>query len=268
MPPAAPYPLLSDVLNAARVKCNDAIGNGVAGQTLTNTQPLTAPLVNTAYQSLQQFLVALGYTTLDASVLISGLPPAFTNDPSVEVSLSWTGYFDGNALNTAFALPQNLIRPLRDGLEQRLTVPAGSPNAVLAAAVMTPMDEQINGPMAHVPNDMWLRQWQWREDAIYMTGALAQNDIRIRYAKYLPDLVPTSPTQVVPIMRSLDALSSYIAVEFSRERGDMDTAALLTDAQNKASILAAGDNVDMKIGKSSERGKMKDRYSREEGAAA
>src|SRR5271154_1780129 len=110
--PTAPYPLVSDIMNAARTRVNDAI-NGIGVQTLQNNKPFTGPIVNLAWQRLQQFLVGLGYTTLEASTVIKELPPAFTNDPNVEVSLSWTGYFDGNALNANFVLPQDLIRPMK-----------------------------------------------------------------------------------------------------------------------------------------------------------
>jgi hypothetical protein len=264
MPPTAPYPLVSDIMNAARTRVNDAIAS-IGGQTLKNNQPFTGPLVALAWQRLQQFLVGLGYVTLESSLLISGLPPAFTNDPGVEVSLSWLGYFDGNTLNTAFVLPQNLIRPMKDGLEQRLSL-NNPPVPVLGGAVMTPMDETL-GPMAHVSKDLWLRQWQWREDAIWMTGALAPNDVRIRFAKYLADLDVTSSTAVAPIMRCTDALSGFIAVEFSGARGDLDRAALLAEAEANAAILAAGDNGDTRLAKSSERGKMVDRYSKAQAVA-
>ena len=255
----APYPLVSDVMNAARTRINDAIQD-IGGQTLTNNAPFTRPVVNLAWQRLQQFLVGLGYTTLEASVIISGLPQAFTNDPNVEVSLSWSGYFDGSSLNENFVLPQSLIRPIKDGLEQRVTL-NNLPVSVLGAALMSPMDETL-GPMAHVSKDPWLGQWQWRNDAIWMTGALAANDIRIRYIKYLADLDPTSSVAAVPIMRSTDALAAFIAVEFSGSRGDLDRVALLQEAQASAAILAAGDNVDTRLAKSSERMKMADRYGK------
>lgn len=249
--PTAPYPLVSDVLNATRTRINDAIVS-IGGQTLQNTRPFTGPIVNLGWQRLQQFLVGLGYVTLESSLVISNLPPISALDPSVEVSLSWLGYNNGSGLNPAIVLPQNLIRPLKDGLEQRLTGSNG---------VMTPMDDTL-GPLAHVNPDMWLTQWQWREDAIYMIGALAPNDIRIRFAKYLADLDVVTAGAVAPILRCTDALAGFIAVEFSGSRGDLDRAALLAEAQANASILAAGDNGDSRLAKSSERGKMADRYGK------
>ena len=261
----APYPLLSDVLNKARSRVNDQI-NGAGGQTLKNSSPFTGSIVNLAYERLQQFLVGLGYTTLEASVIIAGLPPAATNDPNVEVSLSWTGYFNGATLNTTIALPQNLIRPMKEGLQQRPSV-AGASVPVLGAAVMNPMDE-ILGELAHVPKSQWMDQWQWRGDAIVMIGALVPVDLRIRYNSYLPALDPNSGTQTVPIMRCEDALSAFIAVEFSGARGDPDRVAEVQEAEQVASVLAAGDNVDSRLSKASERRKMKDRYSRSEAAPA
>lgn len=250
--PTAPYPLLATIMNLARARINDMIIS-TAGETLTNTAPFTNPLVNTAYRMMQQQLVSLGYVTLVDSVVLSNLPPVSALDPSLETWLSWTGYFDGATLHTGIALPQNAIRPMPDGLESR---PSTSNNSKR----MNPMDEII-GPLAHVSKEMFLKQWQWRADAIRMIGALVPTDLRVRFASYLPSLDPTSATEVVPIMQCEDALSGYITVEFGRGRGDMDRAQLLQEAQDATMILAGIDPGDTRIGKASEREKMKDKYS-------
>lgn len=257
MPPVAPYPLVSSIMDAARMRINDMIIS-TAGETLTDNAPFTPSMLNVAYQSMQQQLVSLGYATVTDSVVISGLPAVSTLDQNVEVSLSWTGYDNGSGtLNTAFVLPQKLIRPMAEGLEERQSVPGGPPGSTKR---MSPMDE-IVGSLAHVDKGIWNRQWQWRGDAIAMIGSRVTTDLRIRFYSYFPDLDPESTSQTVPIMRCEDALSGYVSVEFARGRGDMDMQTLLAQAQGATMILAGIDPGDTRIGKSSEREKMRDKYS-------
>lgn len=245
---------MPDVLNTTRERVNDMIVS-VGGQTLTNTAPFTLVMANAGWQVMQQQLVALGYVVLQDSLTIVRLPPVATLDPSTEVSLSWTGYFDGTTAHPAIVLPQDLIRPMKDGLEERISVNG----TVTNTSPLSPMDE-ILGPLAHVPKEMWNKQWQWRADAICMPGAMTYTDMRIRYAKYLADFTNLD-TDVAPIMRCGDALSKYIAVEFSTGRGDLDRATLLTEAQQATAILAGVDIKDAMLVSAAERDKMKDRYS-------
>lgn len=250
--PTAPYPILSDVTEAARIKFNDAVISG--GDVFTNTQAFTAPYVNLGYQKFQQFLVSLGYQTLEDETVLGGLPPCSTTDPAVMVRLDWTGYFDGTTLYPALALPQSAIRPLY--LWER---PTGS------AASFNDMDVILNG-LDSTQKQNWIIQWEWRADAIYMLGALVSTDLRVRFAKYLadflPDAVQSFAAQPVPIMRSTDALSGFIAYEMCSGRGDVDAASLLADAKEAAMIIVGLDSMEARsIQKESERGKMKDRYS-------
>lgn len=250
--PTAPYPTLEECVNAARVKLNDAIFPG--GQTLTDTQSFTIDVINLAYQQCQQFLVSQGYETLEDELVLSALAGVTTIDPAIQASLSWFGYNNGGGLSTAKVLPQSLIRAL--DLWER---PSGS------MGVFVPMDEILGGlPM--VPKQQWNQMWEWRSDTIYMPGALANTDIRVRFAKYLADFVPNSTTafsaQTVPIMRSKDALSGFIAHVMCGGRGDTDAAAILGDAQQAAMIIVSLDSMEGRsVPKESERGKMKDRYT-------
>ena len=249
----APYPLLATIMNAARMRVNDMLIS-TSGETLTDDAPFTPSMVNIAYREMQQQLVSLGYVTLIDDVVLPALPPVSALDPSIEVYLSWTGYFDGATLHPSIVLPQNLIKPMPEGLQERPTTSNNSKR-------MSPMDEII-GTLAHVDKGLWNRQWQWRADAIRMIGAIVPVDLRVRFASYQPvPLDPTSLTQVVPIMQCEDALSGYITVEFGRGRGDMDRAQLLQEAQAATMILAGIDPGDTRIAKSSEREKMKDKYS-------
>lgn len=249
---------MPDVLDAVRVRINDMIVS-IGGQTLTNNAPFTLPMCNVAWQRSQQFLVSLGYVVLEDNITIPGLPPASDLDPAKEVTLSWSGYDNGSGtLNTAFVLPQSLIRPVSDGLQERISVTSG-----VNTAALSPMDE-ILGTLANVAKGMWNQQWQWRADKIVMPGARTNTDLSIRFAKYLADFTNLN-TDVAPIMRCEDMLSGFICAEFAGGRGDLDRATFLTEAQQAAMIIAGIDVKDMMLGKVAERGKMRDRY---DGAAA
>jgi hypothetical protein len=241
-----PYPILEDVVEAARIRLNDAIIPG--GDILTDTNSFTAPYINLAWQKLQQLLVSLGYVTLVDQLNILALPASASLDPAVQVSLSWTGYNDGSTTNTGILLPQTLIRPLR--LWER---PAGAGNFIN-------MDEILRGLNAFAKRP-WNQLWEWRADALVMPGATAATDLRIRYAKYLADFVPNSTvafsTQQVPIMRSTDALAGFIAYEMSGSRGDVDSPALLKNATDDAMLIVGLDSSEGRATtKTSERGKM------------
>lgn len=249
----APYTPVSEIMDAARERCNDMIVS-TGGQTLTNNAPFTLPIVNVAWQRFQQQLVSIGYVTLEDEVILPKLPPASSLDPGVQVSLSWTGFFDGITQSVSPALPQWVIRPL--DLWERPSVNMGT-----NTQSYNDMDEIIGGGMDLADKKPWAVQWQWRADAIWMPGTISPIDLRIRAAKYLADFTNLN-SDVAPIMRCKDALSGYIAVEFSGSRGDLDRTALLAEAQQATMIVAGMDTIQGRsTQKSSERGKMRDRYT-------
>jgi hypothetical protein len=72
------------------------------------------------------------------------------------------------------------------------------------------------------------RCWEWRNNAIWMPGALMVEDFRIRYVKYLPDFVDVGQSpwfvQPVPIMRCSDGFSWFICAEFAEAQGKVEVA--------------------------------------------
>lgn len=244
--------MLEQVVEGARSRLPDVIVPG--GQTLTDSQPFTIDYINLGWQKIQQILVSMGYETLEDETIITALPAMTTEDPAVQASLSWTGYNNGSGLNAGFALPQSLIRPL--SLSER---PSGT------GLEFNPMSPCLKG-LPRAPKQAWNEIWEWRADAIWMPGALMVTDLDVRFLKYLADFVAASvvpfANQVVPIMRSLNAVAAAIAYVFCEARGDSDAATLLQEAHDEAAIIVAGDSLDGRsLGKESERGKMKDRYS-------
>src|ERR1700676_632288 len=197
--PSAPYDSLTTVINAARVRLNDKVDTlaAIGGKILGNTQPFSQQVCNDAWRKLQQFLADLLYTGMEQEVIYTALPAAGSADPAVQAYFGYNQYFDGQNAWPAFALPQTLIRPYE--LWER---PAGS------GQLMTEMDLVIRGLPA-VPKSNWNRLWEWRDDVIYLPGALVATDLRIRYAMYFADFADVGVTPwyqaSVPIMRCLDA---------------------------------------------------------------
>ncbi|MGH9343303.1 MAG: hypothetical protein ACRD3Y_03105 [Bryobacteraceae bacterium] len=217
LPPvqSAPYDTVSTVLDAARVRLNDAIAS-LGGDVLTNTQPFTQTIVLLAWRRLQEFLADLGIVRLTREAILTALPPVASLDPAIQAFLNWTNYFDGVNYWKVPLLPQDLLLPLR--LWERLS----GQNASFA-----PMDNWLDGLPAWSKTAS-NRIWEWREDSIYLPGASQTTDLRLRYAAYLPDFVTTPETewyeQPVPIARVLDPLAYFICSEAANARGDVDGA--------------------------------------------
>jgi len=222
---AAPYDTVNTILNAARVRVNDAIAS-LGGDMLTNTQPFTQVMTNTAWRKMQNYLANQGFTRVKSEAIITGVPVVNGTDPATQVSLSWLGFWDGNALNTSVTLPADLIMPLL--LWERASGQNGS---------FTPMLMRLDG-LPTWPHQGFDQLWEWRNDAIYMPGATTVTDKRLRYLAYLQDFADAGTVnwydQPVPIARCLDCFSNYIAAEFAIPRGDMDAQSYIAAAEAAA----------------------------------
>lgn len=232
---ASPYPLLSDILSATRVICNDIIQT-IGGNTFTNDADFTPVYVNRGWQMLQQDLVSFGYVRFRIPNLILTIPPVNSEDAALEVFLNWYGYYDGVNVDGSVVLPANLIKPIK--LAER---PSGaSPN--LNAFIDMDGPEQGITRIPAIPKNQWNVIWVWNGDAIWMPGALVQTDLRIDYAAYLPNFTGSGAgfpgTQTADIMRCENALSGYIAAAFCAARGDMDGSGILAAAKDAARIIA------------------------------
>lgn len=227
----APYPILNDILNVARVRINDAIASA-GGDILTNDQPFTQTMANIAWHTLQEFLANLGYTRSKKEVVLSLIPPVTSFDPAIQVNLSWSGYFNGTGYDAppdAPVLPQDMILPLR--LWERQSSSTG---------FFSPMTQALDG-LPDGPKLPCNGFWDWREDAIWMPGSTITEDIRLRYAAYLSDFETQGDVEwydfPVPIMRCENALSYFIAAEASGPRADVDAATFTTQGEQAARLI-------------------------------
>lgn len=235
LPPsgAAPLDTVASVLNLARVRVNDAI-QSIGGDTLTNTAPFTQVATNAAWRRMQSDLSDKGLNRLESEVILTGIPVTSNLDPASQCFIDWNGYFDGNSYFDTPALPGDLLIPLRTWER-----PTGQNWGT------APMVNFIDG----LPSSM--KQgfnfiWEWRDDKLFFPGALSVLDMRVRYAKFIPDFADTIGDQgqivpwyntPVPIVRCQDAFADYIAYEVTNARGDAAAAGFLVSGQLKANAI-------------------------------
>jgi hypothetical protein len=216
-------------MNTARVRMNDAIQQ-LSGDILKDTQPFTQTMCNAAWRRLQEFLMNLGDTRFIDEIIISALPIVATTDPASQCWLDWTGFFDGTQVWTNYALPQKCDFPLK--LWDRVSG--------INAGWGRHLENQMDGlPATYKAQRNGI--FEWRNDKVYMPGALLPVDLRVRFAQFFPDFQTQGDTewwqQPVPLTRSLDALADFICVEASDGRDDVSSATFLTRAEGNAKKL-------------------------------
>lgn len=249
LPPAPvlpPYDSLESCLQVARTRLNDAIAS-LGGDILQDTQPFTATMCNSAWRQLQAYLSNLGYQRYKRKFWVNALPVVNSTDPSVQVQLTWTYYFDGNDYfypPTVQVLPSDLIAPLR--LAERQTG---------TAQVFSPMRLCPDG----LPEGMkrsWNTFFEWKNDAIYMPGSIMVMDLEVLYAAYDNDFPVNADGTIVlsnagvpvtvPIPRGQSALANYLCAEMASGRNDVDKAAFVAAAQVDANLIVNNSDVKLK----------------------
>jgi hypothetical protein len=243
LPPSssAPYDDLTTILNAARVRLNDRLDSieGLSGKILENSQPFTQQCVNNAWRKFQRRLANLGYSRLKGDVLIQGLPVVGSQDPATQAYLAWTGYNDGVNYFPTPQLPSDLIMPIK--IWER----TNGINAMFGR----PMDMALDGLPSRT-KQQFNHVWEWREDAIWMPGAMLIVDIRVNYRKYLPDFLDEGTARwwqnKVPISQCMEPFSLYIVAEFLGARGDYQVAKSCEEDADSAMHEVMNLELDMK----------------------
>jgi hypothetical protein len=216
-PLTAPYDTLESVLQAGRVRMNDAI-QSLGGDILTDTQPFTQTMVTLAWRKFQAYLANLGCVRFKKPLVLTGFPPVASIDPASWTALTWSSFFDGMSYWVppfASVLPQDMIMPLKMWERQ-----SGS------AAQFVPMEQAVEA-LPDCRKGPYNSCWYYENDTLYMPGSIYSMDLRFEYAAYLADFAVNPDgsvigAQPVPIMRSLDALSYYFCAEAALGRDDVD----------------------------------------------
>lgn len=242
----------NQILNTARIRINDLVlpsqgypggsnpgqqfsevGGGVAAPEQNPDGTLidrTQILFNSAYRKFQKYLANLGYRLLTGdNLIISSLPPNTNVDPSAQSWLSWNGFFNGTTFAATPALPQDFYAPLKIRERQ-----SGQ------NSIFIPMRCSLDGLRNIMIRTVLNRQWEWRTNGLYLTGATATTDLQIRYTRFLPALpdpnyfVANTPwyEQMLPVPGCLSAMAWYVAYEVLVLRAGELADAAVTALQN------------------------------------
>ena len=259
--PTPPFDTVIVAVNAANTRLNGRVDTlqPIGGQLVGNTNSFSQQVVNDAWRKMQNKLADWRYSGLQTEVLFTAVGATGSTDPATQAYINYANYFDGSGNQSAPVLPQNLIRPYE--LTER---PTGT------TQLFTEMDEVLFS-LPRVPKSSWNRSWLWRNNAIYLPGALVSTDISLLYAQLLGDFVDGSSPwfqQPMPILNCVDSLADYICREISVARGDLDAAAAfqLSGEANAKLIMNFDATGNKSILKAAEYGKMQDRYTPPTGA--
>jgi hypothetical protein len=230
------FDLVMNAILAANTRLNGQVETlrPIGGQIVGNTNSFSQQVVNDSWRKMQNKLADLRYSGVQTDVLFSGVPPVANSDPATQVYFDFTGYWDGTANHGSFALPANLLQPYE--LTER---PNGTTN------IFTDLDP-ITWSLPRVTKADWNRQFLWRDNRLYMPGALVPTDISIVFAQLLSDFLDGSLPwfqQPVPILNCTDCLADYICREISIARGDAASAvAFQASAEDNAAMISNQDS--------------------------
>lgn len=210
-----------------------------SGNLLEATQSTTQQYFNNGYRHMQDELADGGVDRFYGDILIPGIPAVTNMDPAVLCFISWTQVFDGTNYQTTPVLPSDLILPL--WMSERVN---GSMSPLPCWPDLPNMKMWTDG-LPWLPKQPRNLNWEWRDEAIYYPGSTSVMDFRIRYRKYLPDIVDIAGvpwwTQSVPVVRCQDALSWWVAAEYAAAqaaRHDLPSDMLMALAQLAAACQA------------------------------
>ena len=256
------YPFVEDAMLLARSLVNDTFPGATAtpgeGQILTDSSsisPFTAPFINSAIRRVYRKLGNYGVASLiQDNYILTNLPPVDgpnggvgTPDPSAQVAITFSGYFDGTTLWSTLVLPPNTLAVLK--MWER-TNGSGNP--------FTEMTQAQFG-LASRNQVSSLSDWEWRGgsvvvsgnpvfgDGVYMCGCVLATDVRMRLRVSLPSQVSGTGSDFaslqIPVLDCVDAVANYIAAFYTAARGEDDP-----DVLGRSKIfMDAGDGYTMEL---------------------
>jgi hypothetical protein len=220
--PQQPYPVVETVMRRSRAYVNDAYGG--TGRILTDQAPFTVEYLNGALENLQDKLRDYeSITLIRDNFILTPVTPAQKIDPSVQVNISFIGYFDGTTTHKLPALPGDMLSPIY--LWERQTG-SGLPF------------EPMRAPQGGLYSDYQgatMGWWEWRGDALWMIGCTSTVDLRLRYQAQLQPITPSTAenpwTDVsVVINASTETMALLVAYRYARARGGQGMERLKPDA--------------------------------------
>lgn len=221
----SPYPTAEDVLEAARVMAND-MQMSIDGDILADAQPYIFPMINLCYEKLQRRLIRSGVNTYNKYLIIQNLVKVATADPTTQVQLMYTGYYDGVTMHANPTLPIDLIIPLEIWERQSLTQNRWS------------LVGQVSDAITTSSQTFCFREWDWEQDTLFLPGATQANDLKMKYIAVAPQI--TGPDSFVYVVGCKVALAALIGEMAAKSRGGTEAAAMFkAEADNEIQLLIA-----------------------------
>ena len=207
------YPSLQSIADLFRAQVNDDFegATNTPGEGLINynTAPQVLTFMNSAIRDVYSDLRNVGDPALILdNYILTAIPPLAQINPSVQVSLSYAGYFDGYIWWPGWTLPISCQRVER--MWERLT---GEQNVFVP---MTPAPFGLSG------GDQGDRmgQWELRQNAIWMPGCMVSVDLRIRCLITFPDFLNPATidftTAYVPIIDCQNAIVAKMLLLYAK----------------------------------------------------
>lgn len=211
------YPSLQSIGDLFRVSINDTMnsttgyGTGTgnqAGLIMGNQNPDLVVFMDSAIQEVYSDLRNVGDPELIIdNYILEGIPPLTQQDPTVQVALSYAGYFNGYTWSPQWTLP-------------------------IGVSKMLAMWERQSGgnwsfvPMTYAPfglpgglQGLRMGSWEMREGMIWMRGATQAVDLRLRarinYPVPLYSVNLNYSTTYVPILDSKNAIVAKMLCRYA-----------------------------------------------------
>jgi len=217
------YPNLQSIADLFRTSINDTFNNaggsgtgtgGGAGLIMPNSNPDLITFLDAAIQETYADLRIVGdpelildnYILVGLPVVNSNLGPGVPNS-ATQVSLAYSGYFDGVQWYPQWTIPISLSKVL--ALWERQSN---------VGYDFIPMKAAPFG-LAGVQQGQHMYQWEMRQGQIWMPGCVNLTDIRIRgtitYPEFLDPRTIDYTTAYVPILDSRNAIVSKMLIRYA-----------------------------------------------------
>ena len=217
---ANPFDNAQYILNIAVANSGDAGGpQGLAGNILNVNQPYVITMLSERYRYLQDRLIAGGVETFSKYGHIYGITPTQTGNPRTLVTISALGYWDGQQVWPGITLPPDLIKPL-EMWECQTGGTAWVPMIQAADSISTRSTSYR------------FNIWDFENETLFLPGASQQNDIKMKYLCYAPDI--TGPQSQIMILHAQTALAALMIEAASLMLGGIESAAVWHTRANDA----------------------------------
>jgi hypothetical protein len=236
------YPSMELICDLVRSMVQDdmagATGTVGEGQILVDNLAVSVTLGNFFNSALRKICRRLRTSTgpmlIRDNYVIENLPVvnsnlgASTPNPAVQVSLGFTGFFDGLQMHSGFILPVDCL------MVEEVWERATASNRSFHKMGQPPFG--LRGRNQHIE----MHEWEWRGDQVVMPGSLQNRDIRLRYQGKLLNLyqknVDLSNT-FVPILDCEEAMANEIARLFASRQGSEQLPTVATEAEASIKLL-------------------------------